>query len=54
MREEHLFLVADALTHSGEVAGLSLAGYRDHCVQLSMSTPFTQASFQVMFRKKTH
>ncbi|BBN04561.1 protein MpNRPD1 [Marchantia polymorpha subsp. ruderalis] len=46
VREEHLFLVADALTHSGEVAGLSLAGYRDHCVQLSMSTPFTQASFQ--------
>ncbi|KAG6543384.1 hypothetical protein Mapa_015298 [Marchantia paleacea] len=44
--EEHLILVADALTHSGEVAGLSLAGYRDHCRHQCMSTPFTEASFQ--------
>lgn len=44
---EHLELIADSMVTSGEVNGASLSGYKDLCETLSLSTPFSNAAFQV-------
>ncbi|KAL3692818.1 hypothetical protein R1sor_006469 [Riccia sorocarpa] len=46
VRREHLTLVADTMTFTGEVVGLSLSGYKEYCGESSVSTPFTEATFQ--------
>lgn len=45
---EHMILVADTMTHCGDVAGLGSAGYRDFCRNMNISAPFTEAAFQVL------
>lgn len=43
---QHIDLVADVMTHTGNVVGFNAAGFREFVSDLQLSAPFTQAIFQ--------
>ncbi|CAM6122097.1 unnamed protein product [Calypogeia fissa] len=46
VHQRHMTLVANTMTHCGDVTGLGSAGHREFCRKMSISAPFTEAAFQ--------
>lgn len=49
MHQEHLLILADCLSVTGEFHGLNAKGLKYQRDQTSISTPFSQACFSVSF-----